>query len=155
MASDCVCFAGFSASTAEDGSTACVCDVGFEMLNGVSCNPCGIATYKAVVGNSKCLNCPFAQSITHGVQSDSEDACVCKVGFYSEQMNWTHVCNACPTSANCTDPGATLERRDTDAAPRTLALEQSLEAHREVLHTAQLQWWQQPTDEKRQRPSIA
>ena len=85
---------------------ACECKAGWYGENGRQCTPCGLGTYKSVVGPTPCLDCPANSNSKVG--STSLEACQCNAGFSGADGGHCWNCDpgqykATQGSAACTD----------------------------------------------------
>ena len=98
----------FCRESFETTPLGCQCGAGrgISRAGGVeSCVPCAVATYKPLVGNDKCVDCPSDRT-TVVESSVSSDSCVCKVGLYESNST----CFACPEYGSfCTEPNIMIE----------------------------------------------
>jgi hypothetical protein len=79
-----------------NSSTECACDAGYTSLNGNQCTSCFHGTYKSIVGNGLCIECPtgkYSDELT-GIHTLCVD---CGRGYYQDQIGQTS-CIACPVA---------------------------------------------------------
>ena len=82
--SECICMTGFQQTIDRaSGSAICECAAGFEIVNGVRCEPCPLATFKDFSGNVKCIDCPIEGATTTSEGAETLERCVCDVGMYA------------------------------------------------------------------------
>src|SRR5690242_5934599 len=71
-----------------NSSSQCLCSAGY--TGTVSCNPCGVGTYKTSVGSQSCSPCPAAHSTSPSGATDPS-LCVCVAGYTPNGPN----CDMC------------------------------------------------------------
>lgn len=116
----CLCETGFEASFLADGNMICLCAAGFEIINGMRCEPCPMSTFKPSKGNTKCLDCPVVGTTTAQTGTAAEALCVCRPNTFAsarDALGRVLNCSTCRSThavptldmTDCTAPGTTLE----------------------------------------------
>ena len=108
---ECVCQEGFVQRADADGNAKCECDAGYEIVNGVRCAPCGKGTFKELIQNGKCSDCPVDDTTTARDGASSESECVCRASFFAKRniSSGSFNCLACPDNTICDEIGVTLD----------------------------------------------
>ena len=117
--SDCVCEAGFVQTVDATGAPKCECAIGYEIMNGISCQACGLGTYKASAGNTKCTECPYDDSTTASVGAKSDLDCVCALGYFNAKSNGAAggpSCSSCKTALDGAADGALCDESGVELA---------------------------------------
>ena len=111
--SSCVCLKGY----VPDESGGCVCSSGEEPVDGL-CRPCGLGYFKTEPGDALCSPCTGANRVTLAPGAQTEDACVCPVGYAPDQSG-NCVCDAGSPAADgsCKPCAPGFRKSDRGNAP--------------------------------------
>ena len=108
------CSPGTFAEERQSQCTKCVAGTNQNETRSVLCDECEAGYYARYPGQGRCILCPYPLSSTGG----SETCSICMAGYYLNDpaaepddifQNPTGFCPLCPTDADCSESGTTVE----------------------------------------------